>query len=52
MESTESSSGSSALRIAAADKFNRPHRLEHAAAAIPKALLPLLDSADSIVPLD
>ena len=35
-----------AFATAAADKFNRLHRLEHAAAAIRKALLPLLDSVD------
>ena len=38
----------SAFATAAADKFNRLHRLEHAAAAIRKALLPLLDSVDSV----
>ena len=42
----------SAFATAAADKFNRLHRLEHAAAEIRKALLPLLDSVDSIDSVD
>jgi len=40
------------MATAAADKFNRLHRLEHAAAAIRKALLPLLAPVDSVDSLD
>ena len=41
-----------AFATASADKFNRQHRLEHAAAEIRKALLPLLAPVDAVDSLD